>query len=578
MAGRLTLSWANKDKALVADGEGGYEWVEPTDPRAREVRLLDEIARFPVDARLGDSQIPYVGAASRPATTPPVAERGDGAAETKRPVPTTANLLIRGDSFDALRALVHTPEYADEYRGKVKLVYIDPPFNTGQAFEHYDDSLEHSVWLGMMRERLVLIRELLAPDGSVWVHLDDAEMAYCKVIMDEIFGRAAYIATVNWQKTHTRENRTAISTSNDSILVYAPTGDAWKLVRNVLPSTDDQLARYTNPDNDARGPWQSTPMHAKAEKGRRAEQFYSIVAPNGRVIDPPPGRCWLFTRPRFDEMVADNRISFGTGEGVPRIKKFLSEVQAGLVPNTWWTYTEVGTTGTGKAEVLRLLTGAPFSTPKPERLLERIIHIGSNPGDIVLDCFAGSGTTAAVAHKMGRRWVTVELSESTVDTFTKPRLQKVVAGDDPGGVTKSTGWDGGGAFQELRVAGPSFSPMPEDWGGGTTVVANLPEEQLTRSVAAQLGFRIDRWQELSGEASPFIGTRGRARLAVVNGVADDIVVGDVVSHLADDETAVIAAMAYTLDATSALAAARPGSRILRIPDDLFPRTTAAVTR
>ncbi len=172
MAGRLTLSWANKDRALLSHGEGGYEWVDRDDPRAREVRLLDEI----------------------PDATGRVGEVSGGVDD---------NLLIRGDSLDALRALVKSPEYAAEYRGKVKLVYIDPPFNTGQAFEHYDDSLEHSVWLGMMRERLVLIRDLLAPDGSVWVHLDDAEMAYCKVLMDEIFGRASYVATVVWRSADT---------------------------------------------------------------------------------------------------------------------------------------------------------------------------------------------------------------------------------------------------------------------------------------------------------------------------------------------------------------------------------------
>lgn len=373
MNGRLTLTWANKDRALLSHGESGYGWVDRDDPRARELRLLDEVDR--VGEVAGDA---------------------------------SDNLLIRGDSLDALRALVHTPELAAEYRGKVKLVYIDPPFNTGQAFEHYDDSLEHSVWLGMMRERLVLIKELLSPEGSVWVHLDDAEMAYCKVLMDEIFGRASYIATIMWQKSHTRENRTAISSGHEYLIVFAPMGSEWKTVRNVLPSSDEQLSRYTNPDNDPRGPWQSTPMHAKAEVGRRAEQFYTITTPSGRQVNPPPGRCWLYTRERYEELLADGRISFAGGEGVPRVKKFLSEVQAGLVPNSFWLHSEVGTTGTGKAEIVALASDAtPFSTPKPERLIERVVHIGSNSGDVVLDCFAGSGTTAAVAHKMGRRWITV---------------------------------------------------------------------------------------------------------------------------------------------------------------------------
>ncbi len=536
MTGRLTLTWANKDHALLSHGESGYEWVDRDDPRAREVRLLDEVGR------VGD----VTGDASD-------------------------NFLIRGDSLDALRALVHTPELAAEYRGKVKLVYIDPPFNTGQAFEHYDDSLEHSVWLGMMRERLVLIKELLAPDGSVWVHLDDAEMAYCKVLMDEIFGRANYVATVMWQKSHTRENRTAISSGHEYLIVFAPLGAEWKAVRNVLPSSDEQLSRYTNPDNDPRGPWQSTPMHAKAEIGRRAEQFYTITTPAGRQVDPPRGRCWLYTRDRYEELLAENRIAFAGGEGVPRVKKFLSEVQAGLVPNSFWLHNEVGTTGTGKAEIVSLFSDAtPFSTPKPEKLIERVVHIGSNVGDIVLDCFAGSGTTAAVAHKMGRRWVTVELSENTADTFTKPRLEKVVAGDDPGGITESAGWTGGGGFRDLRIASSCWQVLDSDAGLEVYRAEGIDTATLRRAVAAQLGYALI-------EHPVFTGVRGRSRLAVVDGVVDATAVADIAAALAEGETALVAGTSVTDDAQSALRDLNKGSRILRIPRDLFSRT-GAVTR
>ena len=532
MSGRLTLTWANKDKALLSHGETGYEWVDRDDPRAREVRLLDEVGR--------------------------VGEASD-------------NLLIRGDSLDALRALVHSPEYAAEYRGKVKLVYIDPPFNTGQAFEHYDDSLEHSVWLGMMRERLVLIRELLAPDGSVWVHLDDAEMAYCKVLMDEVFGRQNFVATVLWQKSHTRENRTAISSGHEYIHVYALRGAEWKSVRNVLPSSDEQLDRYTNPDDDSRGPWQSTPMHAKAEKGRREAQFFTITTPSGRIVDPPPGRCWLFTRDRYQELLADHRITFAGGGGVPRVKKFLSEVQAGLVPNSWWTHTEVGTTGTGKAEIVAIFHAeTPFSTPKPERLLERVIHIGSNPGDIVLDCFAGSGTTAAVAHKMGRRWVTVELNENTANTFTKPRLEKVINGEDPGGITASAGWAGGGGFRDLRVAASVWQVISDAYGTVALAADGVDHATLGRAVAAQLGYT-------PLDSSVFAGAKGRSRLAVVEGVIDPVAVADIVSALAEGQTVLIAALAATHDAEITLKELSRGSRILRMPIELFPNLSS-VTR
>jgi adenine-specific DNA-methyltransferase len=418
----------------------------------------------------------------------------------------------------------------------------------------------------MMRERLEAIRDLLAPDGSVWVHLDDAEMAYCKVLMDEVFGRSAYVATIRWQKSYTRENRTAISVSDDAIAVYSPMGTDWKAVRNPLPNSDAQLGRYINPDHDPRGPYKPTPMHAKAEKGRRSAQFYTIVTPSGRKVDPPPGRCWLFTEPRYHEVLADGRIYFGRdGSGVPTVKKFLSEVQGGLVPNSWWTHEEVGTTGTAKAEIAALIPGViPFSTPKPERLLERVIHIGSNPDDIVLDTFAGSGTTAAVAHKMGRRWVTIEQQESTVDTFTRPRLERVVAGSDPGGITPSAGWEGGGGFAELRVAPPVVDVI--DRGQGIATVVDLEAEpgRLERSVAAQLGYRVDVNPAAPG-APRLIGTKGRSRLAVVRGIADEGLVASLVSQLADDELLVIAAPMIAPGAREALRMAVPGGRIIRYP-------------
>lgn len=537
VAGRLTLSWANKDKALLSHGESGYEWVERDDPRVNEVRLLGEVSL------VGDT-----------AGTP-----GD-------------NLLIRGDSLDALRALVRTPEYAEVYRGKVKLVYIDPPFNTGQAFEHYDDSLEHSVWLGMMRERLVLIRELLAPDGSVWVHLDDAEMAYCKVLMDEIFGRANFVATVVWQKRYSRENRSAFGAVHDYIMIYSPLGAEWKHVRNRLTRTEAK--EYRNPSNDPRGPWRVVPMTAQ---GFRPNQMYVVTAPNGKQHRPPKGRCWGILEERFLEMQLAGKVSFGVdGNAQPGIIRYFDEDE-GLVPWTWWNHDEVGHNDESKKEMLGLFSDdEAFLTPKPERLLERVIHIGSNPGDIVLDCFAGSGTTAAVAHKMGRRWVTVELSDSTTSTFTKPRLEKVLNGEDPGGITKSVGWNGGGGFRELRIASPTYAPLPPELGLGTVIAANLPAGQLQRSVAAQLGYTL--LGDSSGVSSGvFTGARGRSRLAVIDGVADEVVIGDVLAALEYGQTALIAATAFTPGAQPALREASRGSRCVRIPGDLFG-TGGAVIR
>jgi adenine-specific DNA-methyltransferase len=360
------------------------------------------------------------------------------------------NLLIQGDNLLALKALV--PFYA----GRVKCIFIDPPYNTQSAFTHYDDKLEHSQWLSMMYPRLVLLRELLSEDGSIWVTVDDNEAHYLKVLMDEVFGRENFVANVFWQKTPTRENRTDVSAMHDHVLVVAKRRETWKDVRNMLPASEEQLGRFTNPDDDPRGPWASLPAHAKAEAGRRASQFFTITTPSGRQVDPPPGRCWLYTEERFNEMVADSRIWFGAdGTNAPRVKKFLSEVQAGLVPSTFWAYQEVGTNAAAKLELVRLFPGeTPFSTPKPEGLISRIVHIATNPGDLVLDSFLGSGTTAAVAHKMGRRYIGIEMGEHA-RTHCLPRLQKVVEGEQ-GGISTTVGWGGGGGFRFCTLGDPAF--------------------------------------------------------------------------------------------------------------------------
>lgn len=534
MPGRLTLTWANKDRALVADGDGGYDWAPPDDPRAREVRVLEEVSSYPVVEEATEG--------SRLETTP------------------DDNLLIRGDSLDALRALARIPEYAARYRGKVKLVYIDPPFNTKQAFEHYDDSLEHSVWLGMMRERLLLIRELLSPDGSVWVHLDDAEVHYAKVLMDELFGRQNFVATVVWKKIHARNN-TALhfSTDHDYVLVYASNAMSFTVSR--VSRTEASDGDFWNPDQDPRGDWRRSDLTASHEY---SEGKYSVTGPHGDVFEPRGNRWWSLSQENFESLRADERLWWGkTGRTFPFRKRFRAEL-GGLVPTTVWLNDEVGDNREAKQHLTKLLSrDAIFATPKPERLLERIIHIGSNPGDVVLDAFAGSGTTAAVAHKMGRRWVTVEQQESTVDTFTRPRLVKVVDGEDPGGITPTVDWRGGGEFRELRVAPAVYAVAPEEFGGGAVVVANLAQGLLERSVAAQLGFELEAH-------GPFIGRRGRARLAVVDGIADATVIGDVVAAVGDGETVTVAATAFTAEARELLIERVPGSRVRRIPQDLWP--------
>ncbi|HRP87740.1 MAG TPA: site-specific DNA-methyltransferase, partial [Gammaproteobacteria bacterium] len=305
------------------------------------------------------------------------------------------NLLIQGDNLEALKSLL--PLYA----GRVKCIFIDPPYNTKSAFEHYDDNLEHSQWLSMIYPRLVLLRELLAEDGSIWVTIDDNEAHYLKVLMDEVFGRGNFVTSCTWQQRTTRENRKVFSEDCESILLYCRDPELFKAKRNDLDLTEAVKARYKNPDDDPRGPWQSVSLNAQGGHGTPS-QFYEFIAPSGKVHRLPAGRCWLYTWPVMQEKIADSRVWFGAeGNNAPREKKFLSEAKAGLTPNTLWLAADVGTNDEAKKETVTLFGEDVFETPKPERLIQRILHIATNANDLVLDSFLGSGTTAAVAHKMG---------------------------------------------------------------------------------------------------------------------------------------------------------------------------------
>ena len=365
------------------------------------------------------------------------------------------NRLIKGDNLLALKAL------EAEFTGQVKCVFIDPPYNTGSAFTHYDDGLEHSIWLGLMRDRLEIIRRLLADDGSLWITIDDNEAHYLKVVCDEVFGRSNFITSVVWQKIYTTKNSAKhFSGMHDYLLVYAKNSELWR--RNDLDRTAKQDDAYKNPDNDPRGPWKATPIHAR---NYYSKGLYSIKSPSGRVISGPPhGTYWRMSEDRFQELDGDKQIWWGEkGDNAPSQKRFLSEVQGGVVPSTWWTYADAGHNGEAKNEVRALGSGAEelFITPKPEKLLGRVLQIATDPGDLVLDSFAGSGTTGAVAHKMGRRWIMVELGEHC-HTHIVPRLQKVIDGRDPGGVTQGTGWQGGGGFRYYELAPTLLST--DRWG------------------------------------------------------------------------------------------------------------------
>ncbi len=354
------------------------------------------------------------------------------------------NMLIQGDNLDALKALL--PYYA----GKVKCIYIDPPYNTRSAFSHYDDSLEHSLWLAMMVPRLELLRELLAEDGSIWVSIDDNEGHYLKVIMDEVFGRGNFVDTVIWEKADSpRNSARRFSSDHDYIFVYAK-NENW--VPKRLPRTQEANSIYKNPDNDPRGPWLPGDPYANKpySKGR-----YTIEGPTGRKFSPPPGRYWRVSEERLRKLDKDGRVWWGpNGSARPSIKRYLSEV-ADLVPRTFWQKNDVGSNRTSKNEMRILFPdSASFDTPKPEKLVKRILQISTNEGDIVLDSFLGSGTTAAVAHKMGRRYIGIEMGEHAI-THCAPRLKKVIEGEQ-GGISESVNWQGGGGFRFYTLGEPVF--------------------------------------------------------------------------------------------------------------------------
>lgn len=394
--------------------------------------------------------------------------------------PWPGNMLIHGDNLLALRAL------EQDFAGQVKCIYIDPPYNTGSAFEHYDDNLEHSQWLNLMRPRLVILRNLLSEDGTIWISIDDDEQAYLRILCDEVFGRSNYIETIVWQRAYSPVNlKKTISRSHDYVLVYAKhlTKD-YSL--NKLPRSVEANERYKNPDNDPRGVWKSTDSTAQAGHGTKS-QFYVLSAPNGKQHHLTPGRCWVYTEEVMNRMIADNRIWFGPdGNNVPAIKRFLTEVRDGIVPQTLWPYTEVGHTQEAKKEIKALEFNTIFDTPKPERLLLRILQIATNPDDIVLDSFLGSGTTAAVAHKMGRRWIGIEFGDHAY-THCAVRMKKVIEGEQ-GGISKLQNWQGGGGFKFYELA-PSL--LNHDKYGNLVINKEYNADMLAAAMAKHQGFTYE---------------------------------------------------------------------------------------
>lgn len=409
----VQLVWPNKDLSLRASGLTGYEWVSSADRRLEKPLALSQL--------------------------------------TEGTITNSSNVVAVGDGLDVIEAL---SQGTQALAGGIRLVYIDPPFNTQVNFRQYNDTMVRPMWLSMLRDRLSALKPFLANDASVWVHLDDAEVHRARAIMDEVFGERAFVASVIWQKKTTRDSRAAFSSNHDTLLVYAPSGPKrWKTSRNLLVKDE---ATLRNRDNDPRGPWADAPFTAP---GYRKAQQYDIVTPTGVTLRPPRGRSWYATEPTFRDLLADGRIWFPKGGGgSPRIKLFAHQLR-GLVPFTVWGSADTGTNDEAKRHLLSLFPGQEvFDTPKPENLLERIIHIATNPGELVVDIFGGSGTTATTAHKMRRRWILAERSTQTVLDFVVPRIDRVIDGTDEGGITSMVAWKGGGHYEMVHVS-PRFGSL-----------------------------------------------------------------------------------------------------------------------
>lgn len=527
--GRLELTWTNKDQCLLAHEDGSYEWLPSSDYRVAEVRLLKDVEAV-------------------------------GTVGKKR---AADNLLIEGDALHGLRSLFKLPEFRSEYAGKIKLAYLDPPFNTGQAFaDFYDDALEHSVWLTMMRDRLEQVHGLLSDDGSVWVHCDDAEQHRLRCVMDEVFGANCYVATVIWRSSDNSNNDAKqLSTDHNYMLVYSKE-PGWESER--LEPRPEQVSHYKNPDNDPKGPWfDGNPLNSP---NPRENLRYTIKSPTGYEI-PPPANGWRWSRETLEEKIESGEIRFTEdGKGIRR-RTYLKDHRGLPSTSLWVDLEETGHNRQAKAELKRLFPGVPtsdlFATPKPERLLRRILRVATKPGDLVIDPFAGSGTTAAICHKMGRRWVTIERQADTIKRFVIPRLAAVVGGTDPGGITKDAGWGGGGGFRVLQVS----SSMFEADGGMVFLADDMTNGPLAEATAAQLGFTYE-------VDPPFFGRKGRARLAVIDGVVNEGVVKLLVVALAEGERVVICGTGIDPEARSLLKELAPGSTLRKIPAALLERYRA----
>ncbi len=410
------------------------------------------------------------------------------------------NMLIYGDNLLALKAL------EQDFTGKIKCIYIDPPYNTGNAFDHYDDNLEHSIWLSLIKPRIEILRNLLSEDGSMWISIDDDESHYLKVLCDEVFGRKNFVNNIIWEKKYTISNDARwLSDNHDHILLFAKNKEIWR--PNRIPRTNEMNSAYRNPDNHKKGSWKSTPLHAKS--GTESAERFSYIFKNGVTWSPPSGTYPRFSKESLKRLDENNEIWFGVnGNATPSRKTFLSELRdEGTPSKTIWNFDEVGHNHEAKDEVKKFNEVEIFSTPKPERLLQRIITLASNESDWILDSFLGSGTTAAVAQKMNRKWIGIELGEHC-HTHCIPRLQKVCDGTDQGGISQAVGWKGGGGFKYYYLA-PSL--LQQDKYGNWVINAEYNGNMLASAMAKHEGFHYQPdeqtyWKQGQSTEKDFIYT------------------------------------------------------------------------
>jgi len=447
-------------------------------------------------------ELTWVGKENRPRLEPRIlienAEKSHHAAKRVNENDIFDNMLIHGDNLLALKAL------EADYAGKVKCVFIDPPYNTGSAFEHYDDGLEHSIWLGLMRDRLEIIRRLMSEDGSLWITIDDNEAHYLKVICDEIFGRKCFVADVIWKSSDNSNNDAKqFSLDHNHILVYSK-NEEW--LSNKTRGDDTKYTHFKNPDNDPRGPWfDGNPLGSPAY---RENLIFDLKSPQGHIVKPP-ANGWRWSKETLAEKMATGEIRFTPdGKGIRR-RTYLWE-QGGLPPSTLWIdLEETGHNRQAKFEQKKLFPEWSkeewFGTPKPEKLIRRILELSTKPNDFVLDSFAGSGTTGAVAHKMHRKWIMVEVGDHC-STHILPRLRKVVDGTDTGGISSLVSWAGGGGFRYFDLA-PSL--LEKDKWGREVISKDYNPEMLAQALCKLEGFTYAPnpdvyWQQGHSSESDFL--------------------------------------------------------------------------